>query len=286
MITAAAGDNVPLVFEAGAVLTGATITIAPTAGGSPVIGPTAAGFGVDGTTYTYVWQVSGAQAQASYTATLEGTSGGEPVEVEIEVFVTALPVYATLAQLKNMITITDTDRDSTLADKLAAASRSIDNNTGRRFYLDTAVRARIFNPTRRLVQDEDGWHLLIPDIGDLDGLVVETGRTGAWTDITSRIEPGPTEALDELKPATSLLMVGGTWPSGAGRRVRVTARWGWPTVPDGVAEATKILAARLFKRKDSPEGVLGSAEWGVIRLSRTDPDVYELIKNYMLTGLA
>lgn len=288
MITAAAGDDVALVFEAGAVLTSPTVTIAPTAGGSAVVGPTSDGLGVDGTTYTYVWQVSSSQAQASYTATLEGTSGGEPVEVEIEVYVTSLPVYATLAQLKSMITVTDSDRDSMLVEKIAAASRSIDNTCGapRRFYLDATASARVINPTRRLVQDEDGWHLLVPDIGDVDGLVVEVGRTGAWTDITAQVEAEPLDALDELKPVTSLLRVGGAWPAGAGRRVRVTARWGWPAVPDGVAEATRILAARLFKRKDSPEGVLGSSEWGVIRLSRTDPDVYELIKSYILPGLA
>jgi hypothetical protein len=286
MITAAAGDDVALVFPAGAVLTSPTVTIAPTAGGAAVIGPTADGLGVDGTTYTYVWQVSSAQAQGSYTATLEGTSGGDPVEAEIEVFVTALPLYATLAQLKNMITVTDTDRDSQLADKLAAASRAIDNNTGRRFYLDAAATARVINPTRRLVEDEDGWHLLIPDIGDVDALVVEVGRAGAWTNITAQVEAEPLDAIAELKPVTSLLKVGGTWPAGAGRRVRVTARWGWPAIPDGVHEATLILAARLFKRKDSPEGVLGSSEWGVIRLSRTDPDVYGLIQNYILPGMA
>jgi hypothetical protein len=286
MITAAAGDDVALVFEAGAVLTSPTVTIAPTAGGAAVIGPTADGLGVDGTTYTYVWQVSSSQAQASYTATLDGTFGGEPVEVEIEVYVTSLPLYATLAQLKAFVTITDTDRDSILVDKLAAASRAIDKNTGRRFYLDATATARVINPTRRMVRDEDGWHLLIADIGDVDGLIVETGLTGAWTVITSSIEAEPTDAIDQLEPITSLLRINSYWPSGAGRRVRVTARWGWPAIPDGVSEATKILAARLFKRKDSPEGVLGSSEWGVIRLSRTDPDVYELIKSYILPGLA
>ncbi|MFI2437405.1 phage head-tail connector protein [Streptomyces sp. NPDC018693] len=286
MITAAAGDNVALVFEAGAVLTSPTVTIAPTAGGAAVVGPTSDGLGVDGTTYTYVWQVSSSQAQASYTATLEGTSGGDPVEVEIEVYVTALPVYATLADLKSMITVTDSTRDSLLASKLAAASRSIDKTCGRRFWLDTTATARTINPGRRVVVDEDGSHLLVPDIGDTDGMIVEVGRGGTWTDITSQVEAEPTDALDQLEPVTSLLRIGGSWPTGAGWRARVTTRWGFPAYPDVVVEGTRILAARLFKRKDSPEGVLGSSEWGVIRLSRTDPDVYGLIQSYILTGLA
>jgi hypothetical protein len=41
---------------------------------------------------------------------------------------------------------------------------------------------------------------------------------------------------------------------------------------------------RLFRRKDSPEGVTGSAEWGVVRLSRRDPDVWVLIEPYILPG--
>ncbi|MDX5564129.1 hypothetical protein PYK79_13335 [Streptomyces sp. ID05-04B] len=286
MITAAAGENVALVFAAGAVLTDPTVTIAPTAGGSAVIGPTADGLGVDGTTYTFVWQVSASQAQASYTATLAGTSGGDPVEVDVTVFVTLLPVYATLANLKADVTVTDTDRDARLAAKLAAAARSIDKTCGRRFYLDPAANARIINPSRRVVVDEDGAHLLVPDIGDTDGLVVEVGRSGSWTAVTAQVEAEPTDALDMLQPVTSLLRIGGSWPTGSGWRVRVTTRWGWPAYPDGVVEANGILAMRLFKRKDSPEGVLGSSEWGVIRLSRTDPDVYELIKPYILPGLA
>lgn len=286
MITAAAGSDVALVFAAGAVLTGASLTIAPTAGGAAVVGPTSAGIGVSGTTYTYVWQVPAAQAQASYTATLSGTSGGDPVEVEAEVYVTLLPLYATLAQFKDRFPVTDSGRDSVLARNLAAASRSIDLTTGRRFYLDPSPVARIINPRRSLTRDDDGWHLLTKDIGDLDGLAVALGRTGAWTDITGQIEAEPTDALEELKPITSLLRLGGSWPSGGGQRVQVTARWGWPAVPDGVQEATLIQASRLFKRKDSPEGVLGSAEWGVVRLSKRDPDVYGLIENHVLVGLA
>lgn len=287
MITAAAGENVALVFEAGAVLTSPTVTIAPTSGGAAIVGPTADGLGVDGTTYTYVWQVSSSQAQGSYTATLEGTAVAVPFEADTEVYVTSLPVYTSLATVKSTFGITDSDRDAILVSKISAAARSIDLTCGnRRFYLDPAPRARVINPSRRLVQDEDGWHLRVDDIGDVDGLVVEVGRNGAWTDISSQIEAEPTDALDRLEPVTSLLRIGGSWPTGAGWRARVTTRWGWPAIPANVEEANAIQAFRLFKRKDSPEGVLGSAEWGVVRLSRNDPDVYGLIQNYILPGFA
>ncbi|MFC8456442.1 hypothetical protein ACFUJ0_06100 [Streptomyces sp. NPDC057242] len=66
--------------------------------------------------------------------------------------------------------------------------------------------------------------------------------------------------------------------------MRVGTRFGWPAVPDDITEAALIQAARLYRRKDSPEGVTGSAEWGVVRLSRRDPDVWNLIDPYVLPG--
>jgi hypothetical protein len=55
-------------------------------------------------------------------------------------------------------------------------------------------------------------------------------------------------------------------------------------VPDEVVQATLLQAGRLYRRKDSPEGVTGSADWGMVRLPRLDPDVMALIEPYMLPG--
>lgn len=288
MITTAAGESTPLVWPAGSVLDGAQVTISPVAGGSPVLGPTATGLGAAGTTYSLVWQVPSDTAQGFYTAVLSGTSGGQPVVVELQVFVSQLPLYAPLSEVKHRLKITDSDsvRDETLTRNLAAASRSIDKTCGRRFYLDPQPVTRILNPKGRTTLDEDGWHLLTADIGDVDDLAVAVGRTPAWSDVTAQVEAEPTDALDQMRPVTSLLRIGGPWPAGGGQRVQVTARWGWPAVPDEVQEATVLLALRLSRRKDSPEGVLGSSEWGVVRLSRTDPDVWGLIQPFILPGFA
>lgn len=192
--------------------------------------------------------------------------------------------YATLADLKSMaqVDVSDTTRDTLLNMALASASRGIDAMTGRRFYLDAAAGQRTFNPRGRVVRDVDGERLLVDDIGDAAGLVVETGSGGSWTAVTG-FESAPDNALVRGRPITALLLTSGMWVTGTSR-VRVTARWGWPAIPDQVVQATLIQASRLFKRKDSPEGVTGSAEWGVVRLSRVDPDVYELIKHYIVPG--
>ena len=193
--------------------------------------------------------------------------------------------YADLATLKLALEIepSDTSRDDLLTKALAAASRGIDRDTGRRFWLDPAPVVRTFNPRGRIVCDEAGERLLIDDIGSTAGLVVETGPPGGpWSAVTD-FETAPDNALLDSRPLTALLRTSGSWGYGT-TRVRITARFGWPAVPDEVVEATRIQAQRLYVRKDSPEGVTGSAEWGVVRLSRVDPDVYALIKHFVLPG--
>ncbi|MCP3817830.1 phage gp6-like head-tail connector protein [Streptomyces sp. A3M-1-3] len=192
--------------------------------------------------------------------------------------------YADLATLKLSLGVEpgDITRDTLLNKALTAASRSIDASTGRRFYLDATGTARTYNPNGRVVCDEAGVRLLVDDIGTAAGLVVETGSAGAFTAVTD-YETTPDNALVRGRPVTGLLRTAVGWGAGA-TRVRITARWGWPVVPTEVEQATVIQASRLYKRKDSPEGVTGSAEWGVVRLSRRDPDVWALIEHFVLPG--
>jgi hypothetical protein len=202
------------------------------------------------------------------------------------------PSYVSLSALKDYLKITDSTRDTMLTLATLAASRSIDLECGRRFYLDGSATVRTINPNGSITyQDDDGVHLLVPDIGSSTGLKVETGvlvylGSPTWTDITSTgIEMEPIDFIPTVDPMTSILRLGGRPWGGTGARVRVTAQWGWPAVPDMISESALILAARLFKRKDSPEGIMADAQWGAIRLSRTDPDVAAMVGNYKLSAL-
>ncbi|MEV6124876.1 phage gp6-like head-tail connector protein [Streptomyces sp. NPDC052077] len=187
--------------------------------------------------------------------------------------------YVTREVLKEQLGIeaADTSRDARADRAVRAASQSIDRATGRRFWLDSTPTARVFRSRGRTVCGPDGMLLLVDDIGDTAGLLVEAGQGTSWSPVTG-YETQPDNALADGRPVTGLLRPG--WAS----RVRVTARFGWPAVPDDITEAALIQAARLFKRADSPEGVMGSAEWGVVRLSRRDPDVWALIEPYVLPG--
>jgi hypothetical protein len=192
--------------------------------------------------------------------------------------------YVTLDELKAQFGIEPADdaRDAELNRARASASRSIDKTTGRRFWLDEEPVQRVFNPRGRIVRETDGELFLVDDIGSAAGLVVETGSGASWSAVTG-YESSPDNALAEGRPVTGLLRVFGTWGTSTSR-LRITAQFGWPAVPDDIHEAALILASRLFKRKDSPEGIIGSAEWGVRNLSRRDPDVWNLIEPYIIPG--
>ncbi|MEW1719779.1 phage gp6-like head-tail connector protein [Streptomyces sp. NPDC093109] len=187
--------------------------------------------------------------------------------------------YATRDALKLRLGLEDDDttRDELLDNALAAAARGIDTATGRRFWLDDLPSARSFTLAGRTVRDEAGTRVLLDDMG-ADPELVETGGAGTWSPLTG-YDTAPDNALLRGRPITALSGAG--WGTG---RIRVTARWGWPAVPDEIREATLIQAARLYRRKDSPEGVTGSAEWGVVRLSRRDPDVWALIEHFVIPG--
>jgi len=190
--------------------------------------------------------------------------------------------YTTEAAIKAILGITDTARDAYITASLNAACQRIDEHCGRTFSLDTAVSARTFRARPdHTYDDPDGQFLILDaDIGASAGVIVETGTSTAWNVITSDVELHPLDASAKSRPWTSLLYVGGAWPVGGGQRVRVTARWGWPSVPASVVQAATLTTVRLFKRKDSAEGAIGSADWGMIRLPRLDPDVQALLGSF------
>jgi hypothetical protein len=48
---------------------------------------------------------------------------------------------------------------------------------------------------------------------------------------------------------------------------------------DEVQEAIVLLASRLYKRRNSPEGVAGWNDLGVVRIAASDPDVARLLEH-------
>jgi hypothetical protein len=87
-------------------------------------------------------------------------------------------------------------------------------------------------------------------------------------------------------PATAIEAVGDyVFPVFRGRAtLQIVGTWGWSSVPRNVRQATILQAARIFKRGDSPMGVISSPDFGLIRVgSKVDPDVAQLLEGYRLT---
>jgi hypothetical protein len=199
----------------------------------------------------------------------------------------AANLYTTVDQLKARFGISDAVDDYLIRSAIRTASRAIDDDCGRPwgdFAPSAAATARPFRTLGNTVSEPDGELLTVDSIGSLTGLVVETGDGITWTTLASGFTAEPMNAIATGKPVTQLRRDLSWWTYT--RQVRVTARWGWPTIPWPVRDATEILAGRLFKRKDAPFGIAGFADFGAITISRNDPDVERNIAPYRLPGNA
>jgi hypothetical protein len=190
-------------------------------------------------------------------------------------------LYAPLADLKDLrqIPTATTTYDNQLLSRLQSASRAIDDRCGQRFYKDSSVSERVFDPAGRTVIRRNGVALLVDPIATGTGLLVHQG--GTYYTISTDYVTEPRNASADTVAITSLLRLQAGWGDAD---VTVAAQWGWPSVPQAVYEATLLLANRRWFRKDSPEGVAGKGTDGPIQVSRFDPDIEDLLGNYMLYG--
>lgn len=189
--------------------------------------------------------------------------------------------YTTLASMKNYLGITDSIDDTLLEQIVESASRSIDRIANRYFYLDATATQHFYRTT-------DAYSLIVDDIGSLSGLVVtlDTAGTGTFSTAVSINTDYLMEPLNSAglgRPFTNITMVGSQlfpYPLNLRPGISVVARWGWPSVPDDITQATLILGADLYKRKDSVGGVLGLSELGAIRMSPLGRDISQMVRAY------
>ena len=186
--------------------------------------------------------------------------------------------YATLADVKNSLKITDNMDDSLLEIAVESASRLIDGYTGRYFYNGGTA-------TRNYAAS-DSWIVYIDDVQSVSE-VASTDEVGGtyttWTANDYQLEPLNGFSGGMTQPYTSIRAVNQyVWPFLADRAlVKITGVWGWASVPIAVKQATILQAARIFKRNDSPLGVAGFGDMGVVRVgARLDPDVQHLVDPY------
>ena len=190
-----------------------------------------------------------------------------------------------LSELKTALGISGSADDTFLNLAIDAAEKSINDLCGRKFTADSSATARTYRAQPYLAVTDD--------ISTLTGLVVKTDTAAdgtfdtTWASTDYQVEP--LNNLTKGRSVNNLRAIGSyTYPVyGDGQvSVEVTAKWGWPSVPDPVKQATLMMSSRLYGRKASPMGVIGVGDFGPVRISRTDPDIAALLMDYKRAGLA
>lgn len=197
--------------------------------------------------------------------------------------------YCSTADVRSQLTDTAGKLDAALIEKaISAASRAIDRYCGRRFWRDSVPVARVFDVC-------DPCRLTVDDIATTAGLAVavDSGNDGtfstSWTNADFQLRPLNADANGGAYAWWEIVTVGGRYfpPSRLGRpSVRVTATWGWSSVPDEVSSATILKATSLFKRRDAPFGVAGFTDFGAVRITKQDPDVINLLAPFIVSAVA
>lgn len=196
--------------------------------------------------------------------------------------------YCTPAELKAWLRIGDAGDDLLVADAITAVSRVIDGHCNRPFGNITTAATRYY--TWDTTKEEGRQLLLIDDVYTVTDLAVTVDTDGDGDgDVTivsgTDFDLWPRNAAADEMPWFGIMMrpSSATWLPRYASGIAVTARFGWATVPVPVKQATIILAAERFARRNAPFGVAGSPEIGSeIRLLRAiDPDAYQNLGQYV-----
>jgi hypothetical protein len=190
--------------------------------------------------------------------------------------------YCTLADVKAALRITDTVDDALLEQSINAASRMIDQYCNRYFYSGSANEVRYYKAN-------DAYTCWIDDCQTVTTL--KTAQTNpvtfnvTWASTDFQTIPANTYANGGYQPITALTAVQNYYfPTWADiNLVQVTGTFGWPSIPEPIKFATIIQASRLFKRLESPLGVAGVSDIGIMRVgSSVDGDVAQLCNPFRL----
>ena len=192
--------------------------------------------------------------------------------------------YSTLAEAKTDIGIAVSDgiSDEVFLVGLNAASRQIDKYCSRRFWQDATVATRTYFA-------DDNYTTVTDDISTLTGLIVkvDTGGDGTYTTtltIATDFIMLPPNALLEVpvRPYESIRAVDGEFVQSNRPGVQVTAKFGWPAVPDDVHKAYIIQAVQLAKVSSAPFGVASFGDAGFMMLrSQMNPQAAALLEGYV-----
>jgi hypothetical protein len=189
--------------------------------------------------------------------------------------------YATLAEFKAAVGITDSTDDTALQSVLDATDTLIDLYCDRKTGFGTATETRFYTA-------EDYEYVLTDDLVSVTTLQTDDDANGTyettWTSGTDYVLAPRNAALDGF-PYTEI-DTSVTWPRNFPKDVylgvKVVGVFGFPSVPAAVKQAEIIQAGAVWNSRTAPFGVIGSADLGgILRMSRAlHPEAALILEPY------
>jgi len=189
--------------------------------------------------------------------------------------------YITLSEARVWLGLETTDttaNDAVIESSVESASRAIDLFCNRHFY--TMAATMYYTP-------EDARIVFTDDIVSITALKTDDNADGtyetSWT-ADAHYYKQPYNAAYRGRPYTFLEISDTTtkyFPNTVRRGLQIYGVFGWSAVPKDVKQACKIETAREYRRKQTPLGVEGNTQVGLVRMSTDDPDVKRLLEPYV-----
>lgn len=264
----------------------------------------------------YALTVSGLSLAGLYTAVWVGTGNGVQQVTPTTFRIVPLSAvgtgmrfwYTGREELKSRLNITDSNSDYEIQLAIQAVTNWINGYCGRHFYQITETRTYV---------PDSIWELAVDDIVSTPAVVAQTqvnldydgdgtyevawgapglnyqlklATPGGYADgynVNAAGVPRPYTQLQVLTGQSGSSQAGGgwlpfIWPYTHLNRVQIVATWGWPVIPPSVQQASLLLCTDMFKSKDAPWGIAGTAETGLMRV-QSNPWAVELLHDYMNT---
>jgi hypothetical protein len=182
--------------------------------------------------------------------------------------------YTTLDELKASLRVGDSAQDARLEACIEAASRWIDAECSRTFY----VTGSADSPAVRYLTARSARSIRTPDL--LQVVALKTDQDGddvyetEWS--TDDFLLAPRNAATDGHPYSEIKVAPGgglAFPTGE-YAVEIAGIWGYAaSIPSLIRSACLREAARRFRLGDAPFGVTGAAEMGTVQVSAYDPEI-------------
>ena len=192
--------------------------------------------------------------------------------------------YATLAQVKAALRLTDAVDDTLLESAIESASRRIDGYCNRWFYKTAQTPLEVYAATLYWVGAPN-------DIANTSVTVkIDSNGDNTWATTWTQgtqYQLEPFNAALSGKPYRRITAINGNnFPTIVDKpMVQVTAQWGWQAVPADITQACVLLSMRQFARLNAALGVVGFADMAM-QVRAVDPDVRDLLNPYRLETVA